>query len=152
MIDTGNLTTLMYCFDLVISCEVGGWWLRILMSCFNVSMFIIWFRVGYLILPLYYDSELNIFSLNSCLLKKLPLLYGVLLSCLLINILLVFVCIYAGDWSVKVEGRFGIVPGSVAMRRSHVHLQVNSLCLHTTIMLSWYQCLILQEICLTCQQ
>ena len=101
MVDMGNLTTLIYCFDLVIRCEVGGWWLRILVSCFNVSMFIIWFRVRgvynllfqdlsspscllfrnkhwslviYLMLPLHYDSGLNIFSLNSCWLRKLLLL------------------------------------------------------------------------------
>ena len=36
MVDMGNLTTLIYCFDLVIRSEVGCWWLRILVSCFNV--------------------------------------------------------------------------------------------------------------------
>ena len=45
MVDMDNLTTLMHCFDFVIRCEVGGWWLRILVSCFNMGMFIIWFRV-----------------------------------------------------------------------------------------------------------
>ena len=129
MVDTGNMTTLMYCFDLVIRCEVRSWWLRILVSCFNVSMFIIWFRVRgvynllfqdlsspscllfwnkqwslviYLLLSLSYDSGLNIFSLNSCLLRKLLLLYGVLLSCLLISYLFLFVYMLGIDqWKLR---------------------------------------------------
>ena len=179
MVDTGNLTTLMYCFDLVISCEVGGWWFKILVSCFNVSMFIIWFTVRgvynlllqdlsssfcllfsnkhwslviYLMLPLHYDSGLNIFSLNSCLLRKLLLLYRVQLSRLLISYLYLFIYML-GVYHWKLREVLELPQGgSVKMGRSHVRLQVNSLCLHTTIMLSWYQCLILQEICLTCQQ
>ena len=136
-VDMGNLTTLIYCFDLVIRCEVGGWWLRILVSCFNVSMFIIWFRVRgvynllfqdlsspsrllfwnkhcslviYLMISLHFGSGFNIFSRNSCLLRKLLLLYGVLLSFLLISYLYLFV--YMLGFISESWGKFWILSQS----------------------------------------
>lgn len=152
MVDMGNLTTLMHCFDLVIRCEVGGWWLRMFVSCFNMSMFIIWFRVRgvynllfqdlsspsrllfwnkhcslviYLMISLHFGSGLNIFSQNSCLLRKLLLLYGVLLSFLLISYLYLFVYML-GVCQWKLRKVLDFVPEPFRLGRSHVSLQVNS--------------------------
>ena len=50
-----------------------------------------WSLVIYFMISLHIDSGLNIFSPNSCLLRKLQLLYGVLLSFLLVSYLYLFV-------------------------------------------------------------
>ena len=123
MVDMGNMTTLMYCFDLVVRCEVGGWWLRILVSFFNVNMFIIWFTVRGVYNLLFEDllSSCRLLFWNKhwslviylmiffefLLAKKFLLLYRVFLSCLLISYVYLYICL---GLSMKVEESFGFCP------------------------------------------
>ena len=79
-----RLTASVYCFDLVIRREIGGWLLEILVCSFNVSRFIIWFRVRclqFLFYCRYSVLMVFVFVFDFCLAVFLFLLYLLKLIC-----------------------------------------------------------------------
>lgn len=66
------------------------------------------------------------------------------------NKLLVFVSISAGGVLLKVEGSFGFCLRASWNGEKPGVFANEYFALYTVIMLNWYQCFVIQELCLTC--